>query len=151
MNNKIAAFALLTVIGFAASLRAESKSSQLSISVEVIARTILTIDAQPATINITASDVARGYSEVPQAVRFRVRSNAANGYSVHFEPMEFPFRSASITWGNALTTIGAEGSWIAQRYEQGTKSGALNVRLNLAPGTEPGTYAWPVRFDANPI
>src|SRR5207245_8409303 len=151
MNKKIAEFALLTVIGIAASLHADPKSSQLSVSVEVIARTILTVDAQPATIDITASDIARGYIEVPQAVRFRVRSNAANGYSVRFEPMEFPFRSASIAWDNALTTVGAEGSWISKRYEQGTKTGAINVKLNLAPGTQPGTYAWPVRFDANPM
>jgi hypothetical protein len=147
MSKKIATFALVTVIGFAASLHADSKSSQLSVSVEVVARTLLTIDAQPATIDVTAEDVARGYVDLPQAVQFHIRSNAADGYRVRFEPMSFPFRSAAITWENALATISSgEGSWITRSYERGTTAGAFNVRLNLAPGSEPGTYPWPVHF-----
>ncbi len=81
MNKKVTAILLLTATLIAPAY-AGSTSAQLSVSVEVVARTILTIDSQPANIEITADDVARGYVDVPQAMLFHVRSNAINGYTV---------------------------------------------------------------------
>ena len=148
MNKKIAAFLLLTAV--AAPLCAAPNSTQMSVSVEVIARTILAIDSQPATIEVAPTDVSRGYIDIPQVVLFRVRSNAANGYTVQFEPVSFPFSRADIYWGSALTTVTTlDGSWMSHPYQQGATSGTLNVRLTLAPGTGPGTYTWPVHFEAS--
>jgi len=149
MTNKTAVFLLLTAA--AAPLSAASNSAPMSISVSVITRTILTIDSQPATIDVTSTDVARGYVDVPQAVLFRIRSNAANGYAIQFEPVSFPFTQADISWGSALTTVTTDGTWMSRPYQQGMTAGTLNVRLTLAPGTEPGTYAWPVRFEAGSL
>ena len=149
MTNKTAVFLLLTAA--ATPLSAASNSAPMSISVSVIARTILAIDSQPATIDVTSTDVARGYVDVPQAVLFRIRSNAANGYAIQFEPVSFPFTQADISWGSALTTVTTDGTWMSRPYQQGMTAGTLNVRLTLAPGTEPGTYAWPVRFEAGSL
>jgi hypothetical protein len=142
---------LLGIALAAAPLFAGSKSASLTVSVEVMGRTIMTVDSQPAAVDVTASDVARGYIEVPQAVAFHVRSNAASGYTVQFQPVVGPFSRAEVNWGNAQATVGADGAWLLEPYQQGTISGALNVRLTLAPGTQPGSYAWPVRFDAGSL
>src|SRR5712691_873566 len=151
MTKKITAFLLLTVIVSIAPASAASTSAQLSISVQVVALTILTVDSQPAAIEVSATDVARGYVEVPQAVLFHVRSNAINGYTVQFDPMSYPFSRADINWGNTMATVGADGTWLRQPYQQGTTTGSLNVRLTLAPDATAGSYAWPVRIAANSL
>lgn len=150
MSKRITATLLLTVILIAPAYAA-STSAQLSISVEVVARTILTIDRQPANIEITAADVARGYVDVPQAMAFRVRSNAINGYTVQFDPMSYPFSRADINWGNTSATVGADGTWLTRPYQQGTTTGSLNVRLTLTANALPGSYSWPVRVAANSL
>jgi len=152
MNKKATTFLLVTAVLVVAPLFAGgSKSASMTVSVEVIARTILTVDSQPSSVEITDSDVARGYVDLPQSVIFHVRSNAANGYTVQFQPLAGPFSRADINWGNALATVGSDGAWVTQPYQQGTTTATLGVRLTLAPGTQPGTYAWPVRFDAGSL
>jgi len=143
--------ALITAIAIATPVFAGTSSSTLSVSVQVVARTILTVDSQPSAINITSDDVARGYIDLPQSVLFHVRSNAANGYAMEFQPVSYPFSRADVSWGSTAATIGSDGAWLTEAYQQGTQAGSLNVRLSLAPGTQPGSYAWPLRFDAGSL
>src|SRR5438105_7726366 len=132
MNKTVTGFLVVTAL-MTASLFAEgSKSSSLTVSVEVIGRTILTVDSEPASVEITANDLARGYVDVPQSVLFHVRSNAANGYTVQFQPLAGPFSRAEVNWGNAMATIGSDGAWLSQPYRQGTTTGMFSVRLILA-------------------
>ena len=151
MNKKVTAFLLVTALMTVPLFAGGSRSASLTVSVEVLARTILTVDSQPSSVEITDSDVARGYVDLPQSVIFHVRSNAANGYTVQFQPLAGPFSRADINWGNALATVGSDGAWLSQPYRQGTTTATFSVRLTLAPGTQPGSYAWPVRFDAGSL
>ena len=151
MKTRVTTILLVTALVAATPIFAASKSASLSVSVEVVARTIMTVDSQPAAVEVTSDDVARGYVDVPQAVAFHVRSNAANGYTVQFQPVSGPFSRAYVSWGNAQATVGADGAWLSEPYQQGTATGTFNVRLALAPGTQPGSYAWPVRFDAGSL
>jgi hypothetical protein len=141
-------FALLFALPLLpAILCAGSNSTTMTVSAEVVGRTILTIDNQPTFLEITRDDVARGYVDVPRAVSFHVRSNAANGYAMQFEPVAFPFSRADVKWGDDLARVTGEGSWIFHTYQQGTTIGTFNVRLMLAPEMQPGMYAWPLRFE----
>jgi hypothetical protein len=70
---------------------------------------------------------------------------------VQFEPVASPFSRADLSWGTTAVTVGGEASWAIQPYQQGSTVGAMSVRLSLAPGTAPGTYAWPVVFGANSL
>ena len=144
---------LLVITAMSAPLYAGSSTAQISVSVQVIARTILTIDAQPATVNITAEDVVRGYVDVPQTVAFRVRSNSREGYSLTFQPVSFPFSAAEVRWGAQTATV--EGSeWMSSLthpYQQGGSVGSLAVRLRLATGVEPGSYTWPLQVAASSL
>jgi|SRR5438132_1297680 len=151
MRKKTTAILLLAAIVLAPSVMAGSSSAQMNVSVQVIARTIVTVDNQPASVDITAADVARGYIDLPQSVAFRVRSNAVNGYTMQFEPVGYPFAQAQVSWGSNMATVGADGTWLTRPYQQGTTLGNLNVRLTLAPDTAPGSYSWPVRFSAESL
>lgn len=142
--------ALLTLAVAVAPLPA-SQSSQMHVSVEVIARTIFTVASQPADVTLTSNDVARGYVDVPSAISFQVRSNARNGYAVQFQPVAGPFTQAEVSWGTTTATVANDGSFVAQPYQQGTTFGSMSVRLSVAPGTQPGTYAWPVSVGANSL
>ncbi|PYQ30172.1 MAG: hypothetical protein DMF57_16005 [Acidobacteria bacterium] len=142
----IATFVILAVPGYA-----DSASATMAISVQVIGRTLLTVGSQPASVEVTQSDIQRGYIDVPAAVAFQVRSNAREGYSLQFEPVSGPFAQAKVTWENSTAAIGADGSWLTHGYQQGTMAGRLDVRLVLAAGATPGSYSWPVRFAAESL
>src|SRR5579864_5494136 len=77
----------IAVMAVVAPLSASTTSAPLMVSVEVVGRTLLTIDRAPASVEITPLDAARGYVDLPQSVSFHVRSNVAGGYRLVFEPL----------------------------------------------------------------
>ena len=139
---------VLLVIANVPTAFADSANATMRVSVDVVARTILTVDRQPDGVTVTQRDIERGYVELPAAVAFRVRSNARNGYRIEFEPLDRPFTRAAISWDRQLAVVSADGSWLTRSYEEGERAGTFSVRLDLAPGTKAGRYRWPVRFDA---
>jgi hypothetical protein len=144
---------LLAFTAMSAPLYAGSSTAQMSVSVQVIARTILTVDTQPSAVNVTADDIARGYVDVPQAVAFRVRSNSREGFALTFQPVTFPFSAAEVRWG-AQSAVVEGGDWmpsLSHPYQQGSSAGRLAVRLRLSAGVEPGSYAWPLQVAANSL
>jgi len=150
MSKKLTA--ILAVAAFAAApLLAGSNSASLSVSAEVVARTLLGIDSQPAALDVTANDIARGYIDLPQSVAFHIRTNASNGYRLEFEPVQYPFSEARVSWSSNLAVVAGEGSWVARPYRGGLIARTMSVRVMLAPGTQPGTYAWPVHFSASSL
>ena len=142
---------LLVIAAFLPNAYANSTSATMNVSVQVIARTIVTVGQQPAAIDVTARDIQRGYIDLPAAVAFQVRSNARNGYVLQFEPVAGPFSRAQVKWDNSTATVGADGTWITRSSQPGIATGVLDVRLVLAADAEPGSYAWPIRFDANSL
>lgn len=151
MRKRTVAFVMLIVVLSVGPAFAGSVSAPLNVSVQVIARTILKVDSQPSSIEITDDDVARGYVDLPGAIAFHVRSNASAGYSLQFQPLAYPFAKADVSWGNSQATVGADGSWLTRSYTPGMVNGTMNVRLTLAPGTQSGSYSWPVAFVANSL
>jgi hypothetical protein len=145
----------LLVLGFVAQLIASTAlgdtSASMQVSVEVVARTIMTIEAQPASVEISAGDVARGYIELPAAVTVRVRSNARSGYAIEFAPLSGPFNRAKVRWSSFEAAVTAsEGSWVVQPQAKEVQS-AMAVRLIVSQGTQPGSYAWPLVIDAKSL
>ena len=137
--------------GIAPAALAGDAAASMTISVQVVARTMMTIETQPASVNITAEDVTRGYVDLPSAVAFRVRSNARAGYAIEFEPLSGPFSHALVRWGSTQAAItNRDGSWVVQPQAPRVE-GSMAVRLTLAPGTEPGSYAWPLLMDARSL
>lgn len=144
----------IALIAIANPVYAGSSTGQLSVTVRVIARTILTVDSQPASVSVTADDIARGYVDVPQAVAFRVRSNAREGYALAFQPVEFPFSAAEVQWNGRTAVVQSGNPWatsLTHPYQQGMTAGTLVVRLRVSAGAEPGTYSWPLQVAANSL
>ena len=48
--------------------------------------------------------------------------------------------------GNAVALGAAGGTVVQQQAVTGRRAVALNYRFALAPGTTPGTYAWPLQL-----
>lgn len=131
------------------ALAGGSASATMHVSVEVVARTIMTVDHQPDVVTLTQQDIDRGYVEIPAAVAFRIRSNASNGYAVQFEAVGYPFTRAKIAWDSQSAVVSGDSSWLTRPYQPGEQVGSLNVTLDVSPNTAPGTYPWPIRFDAD--
>ncbi len=135
------------------SAMAGTASTELTVSVQVVARTILVFDREPARLSITQTDLDRGWITVPAGLQFRVRSNARQGYRLRFEALPEPFRRAEIRWGASsvqLTT--AHEAWIAQPPVVGPgMTVTADVRLELAPDAQAGTYEWPLTLEAESI
>lgn len=151
MRKRNATVLLVTAILIAIPAVAASSTAQLSVSVQVIARTILSIDSEPASVEVSAADIARGYVDLPQSVAFHVHSNDTAGYTLQFEPLASPFSKAAVTWADSVASYGSDGTWLTRAYQQGTVRGTMSIRLTIAAGTQPGTYAWPVVFEANSL
>ncbi len=151
MRKQTTILALLAILFCLPTAYAATKSATMNVSVQVIGRTIVTVGQQPAAINVTVDDIRRGYIDLPAAVAFQVRSNARNGYVLEFEPIAGPFSQARVKLGSSTAVVGSDGTWLTRSQQQGTASGTLDVRLVLAGDATPGSYAWPIRFDANSL
>lgn len=130
---------------------AGSTSALMSVRVQVQARTLLNVESQPPSLDLTEADLARGYVEVPAAARIRVRSNDPNGYLLDFEVAAGPFTAIEVTGLGPAAQISATGGWLAQPFA-GTQpvTSELTYRFLLAGNVRPGTYPWPVSLSAAP-
>lgn len=121
-------------------------SAQMNVSVRVIARATVTVDA-PAEFEVTADDVARGYVEI-SAIQLRVRTNSLNGCLLQASKTDEAFSSVEVEFGNTTMNVSQE-SWVSRPYSKGGEVMSVNVRARLAPGASAGRYALPVEFSAS--
>jgi hypothetical protein len=140
---------LITVL-LTVPVSGDSLSREMTVSARVVGRTLLTMGVKPETVAITADDVRRGYLDVPRAVAFQIRSNVREGYLVRFDSLPEPFARAHVTWQQVHVVVGrSHEAWVAQPYMQGTQRVSADVRLELSPGTMPGTYSWPLEISTD--
>jgi hypothetical protein len=142
------AAALVAAAGGAQAMSSTGETrAQASIDFKIVIPVILRVKAvsQQAQLSVTEADVARGYVEVEQGTSLVLTSNnrAGFGISIAFD-------------GGLLSRVVARMN--GQDVETGSSGGSLHVeagklieapikvgyRLYLAPGTQVGTYHWPV-------
>jgi hypothetical protein len=129
---------------------AGSASATFQVSVTVQARALLTVEAAPASLLLTETDVRRGYVDLPAASRISVRTNSPTGYLLAFEIAIGPIEDVRLLGLGAETHIGGAGGWIAQPYSGPVASAELSYRLVLSKDARPGEYPWPVALSASP-
>ena len=146
--------ARIAMIVAASVTAAGAKDVHSDFSVSVIVRPAANIELHsvPASLDISAADLRRGYIEVMQPTQFTVRSNSPNGYALEVLTVA-PVLSSMIVEGlNSELALGAEGGTIVQRWQ---KPQVLNVslkfRFELVPGLGAGNYPWPVRLAVRPL
>lgn len=147
----VALVALVAVLCFPIAMHAESVSGQMVVSVQVIARAVVTVDSQPAAIVVTADDVARGYIDVTQPFLVRVRTNSRNGYLLQAEKTTEAFSAVELTNATTSLRVSSHETILHRPYVAGGDVMSLRARLYIAPGTQPGQHAVPVAFSATPV
>lgn len=149
MRKTIGPVFILLLFGGAGRLFAGSSSAEMHVSATVVARTLLTVDSQPTEVVVTAADVERGFVELPAALAFHVRSNHPAGYVLQFGSSSGVFGAAEVRWESSTVRVNGSEAWIAQPYRRGATPVLATVRLDLAEGTAPGRYPWPLSIAAN--
>jgi hypothetical protein len=142
----------LVVAGSFVAAGAKEVHSALTVSATVRAVAHIDLQSVPAALEISASDVKRGYIDVPQPTQLVVRSNSPSGYALDVLTVA-PILSSMVIEGlNSELVLGADGGSVVQRW-QGPQAVnlALKFRFSLAAGLMPGTYPWPVRVAVRPL
>jgi hypothetical protein len=134
----------------ASALSAGSVSAPMQVSVQVVARAIVTVQNAPA-ITITAEDIARGYAEVASPVLLVARTNSRRGYVLQAEMTGEEFTAVELTMPGATMSVSSHESWLQRPYVAGGEVLPVTMRLILSPRATAGTHALPVSFSASPL
>ena len=109
----------------------------------------IVMEHQAKVIDVTDEDVARGFVQIAGGSRLVVSTRSQGDYAVHFATREALFRSVRIEGIGRTVELGAQGGTVVERDAPAGRSVvAVNYRFDLALGTAPGTYAWPLEVVA---
>lgn len=131
-----------------------SDEAKLTVTATVLKRASLQVLAQPASVVVTAADIARGYVDVPGLVQVAVQSNSFGGYMLMFESQGDFMRQTQVSGLDKSVQLGAAGGSVAQGASgRGMSKTTLDLgfRFVLAESARQGVYAWPMRLSVTPI
>lgn len=144
-----AMFVAATLVG-ALPVVASSSSATMQVSVQVIARAIVTVDGQPSSVTITAGDLARGYVDIDSPILVHVRTNSRQGYMLQVDNVSDAFSSIEVSSGDVTMNVAHE-SWIQRPYVSGGDLLPIHARLHLAAGATAGSAPVSIAFNASPL
>jgi hypothetical protein len=98
--------------------------------------------AGPATIDVSAGDIQRGYVE--PVVRYRVRSNDPRGFLLQVRPRAAQADAVALAGSAQLMALGVDGVEVYHPWVRGVHEVAVRVRVVLQGVTRPGRVALPV-------
>ena len=122
---------------------AQSSTQTLNVTVRILPVVRVKMLNQPSTIEVTEHDARRGYVDFDAASTMQVQSNTL--WNVSFHTHGDIIRTARVRGLSGEITVGPEGG--SQAGLLATRKAAnfeLSYRFELAPGTRPGTYPWPI-------
>ena len=121
----------------------------ISLSATILPYHRLDVLRQAATLNVSRSDVERGYVDVPGATALRALSNDQKGFTVSFETRVNVFDRVTVAGLGAPLDLGNGGG--AARYAYAGRETALELsyRFYLAAGLAPGNYPWPLLISSS--
>lgn len=133
---------------------ASADQAKISVSATVLKHASLKVLAQPATVVITAEDVARGYVDVATPAQIAIRSNSPRGYMLEFANEGDFMRQVLVRGLSSDLQLGPAGGAVMQAAAASGITRAtldLGFRFVLADSARPGTYAWPVHISVTPV
>ena len=149
--NALVAFSIVWV-GSVAPATAAAVSARILVSAAVLPRTAILSATMPASLDVSASDVARGFVEVRGSSRILVTNNSPEGFELEVFTGASIFSSVAVYGLGGDDTVDAYGGEIFLPSRRGASIPfALSYRFQLAPGTVPGHYPWPLQFGVRPI
>jgi hypothetical protein len=142
----------IIVAASVASAGAKDVHSQFSVSVTVRAVANIELQSAPSALQVSASDLQRGFIDVAQPTQAIVRSNSQSGYALEVLTVTPMLASMIVEGLNSDLALGAEGGTIVQRWQKPEPVRlSLRFRFALAPGLAAGSYPWPVRLAVRPL
>lgn len=103
------------------------------------------MEHQRASITITDADVARGMVEVRGGSRIRVTGSSPAHHTVQVLNRSALFQAVHVEGLDREPTLGLDGISVAHEAAAvGHRVFTIDYRFTLAPGTAPGTFAWPI-------
>jgi hypothetical protein len=154
-HNKSLATARIALVVAASVTAAGARDvhSDFSVSVTVRAVANMEIKSAPAGLEISGTDLQRGFIDVSQPMQLTVRSNSASGFALDVLTVASPMVSSMVVEGlNSDLALGADGGTIVQRWEHPQAVNlSLRFRFALAPGLAAGNYPWPLRLSVRPL
>ena len=143
MRSLAALSVLLLVAG--PPLQGEAASGQVVVGARVAPHVRWQVSDEPARLEITAEDIARGFVEVP-AASLRVQTNDPAGFVVVARIADDRFGSGVLTGLERPISIAAGGGFLHAPF-RGTAvvETDLRWRLPLSDRLPAGSYAWPLR------
>ena len=151
---RAAVFTLVLCFGPALGMAQSPGATGASFSVgaTVLPQAGIAAQSLPQSLEVSARDVARGFVEVPNTVRLAVTSTSRDGFALDFWPRTTVFTAIIVRGAGPDASLDGNGGTIVQRGRHGVAMPLLlGFRFNLAPGTTPGIYPWPVQIDARPV
>ena len=146
------ATALAPVAGIVPAAQAGQASTNMAVSIRVVAGAKMQTDYQAAQLTVTAADIARGFVEIQSASRFFISTDQGSGYSVEFRPVGNLFDSAQVVGLGRTVQLSADGGTVFLRDTLSPNiPHELSYRFNLSPGTLPGTYPWPLQLSVSAL
>jgi hypothetical protein len=146
---------VLTLLGGSGiATAAGSAEAKLSVTATILKRASLKMLAQPASVVITAADIARGYVDVPAAAQVAIRSNTRTGFMLEFAS-QGDFMSQILVSGLGSDVQLSPAGGIVTQSSAATgvtqKILALGFRFRLAESAQEGVYPWPMRVSIAPL
>ena len=123
------------------------QQAQFAVTAVVPARTTLTVLEEPAALALSDGDVARGYKDF--AARYRVTSNAANGWLLSLSRRLGIVQRIEVRGLTADVVLEDAAVEVYQSRASGPVDLALEYRLILGPAARPGEYPLPVHASAS--
>lgn len=129
---------------------AAGDSARIDIQATVQARALIDRQRLPQAVTISAEDVQRGYVDLEQPVEIGIRTNHAAGVMLGLS-----LNSSTLEAVDVREAQGGEvraARVFVPQPERGLRAHtvSLKVRLKLAPGTTPGTIAYPFSVSLSP-
>jgi hypothetical protein len=117
------------------------------VSAYVVPRVLGTVEVQFDRFQVTAADLARGYVELPAAVRIDVKTNDPNGFLISYENLAPELvSSVELDSGAEKISLSSSQGWVHRPFTATHLSESWTLRLYLAPQASVGEYALPLAF-----
>jgi hypothetical protein len=131
-------FALLA---FGLGMPVHAQQAQVAVTANVVPRTVVEA-AAPAAVEISASDIERGYVE--STATYRVRSNAPRGFLLQVRPRTARAEAVQLGGGAQSIALGTDGIELHRPWQAGAQEIMLRIRVRLDELVRPGRMELPV-------
>jgi hypothetical protein len=131
----------LALLAFGLQMPAHAQQAQVAVTASVLSRTMVEA-AAPAAVQISASDIERGYVE--STVTYRVRSNDPRGFLLQVRPRTARAEAVQLGGGAQSIALGADGIELHRPWQAGAQEIMLRIRVRLDELVRPGRMELPV-------